>query len=191
MWQIWPMMTQTTWLWPRMTYQGSRGHQGVQGAGGRQGAPEGAIWMHHKSNIMWKHQMLEIWVSVTIWFPDFCFPGQFMQENGEKWSYFRIFHTSWSVQRVWKIAKSDISSTFLVGWVFQRICLFEMNVNTPKPNVFADFWFDVWIFKKNLKFLNFAKIVWTTVIVTVKKFNWTFRRKWNGTVPTFWANFPI
>ena len=32
--QIWPIMTQDDWLWLRMTYQGSGGHQGVQGAPG-------------------------------------------------------------------------------------------------------------------------------------------------------------
>ena len=38
--QIWPIMTQNDWLWPRMTYQGSWGHQGVQGGTrGRQGGP--------------------------------------------------------------------------------------------------------------------------------------------------------
>ena len=41
--QIWLMMTQDDWLWPRMTYQGSWGHQGVQGgARGHQGAPRGS-----------------------------------------------------------------------------------------------------------------------------------------------------
>ena len=37
--QRWLTMAQDDWLWPRMTYQGSGGHQGVQGgARGRQGA---------------------------------------------------------------------------------------------------------------------------------------------------------
>ena len=41
--QIWLIMTQNDWLWPRMTYQGSWGHQGVQGgARGHQGAPGGS-----------------------------------------------------------------------------------------------------------------------------------------------------
>ena len=41
--QIWLIMTQNDWLWPRMTYQGSWGHQGVQGgATGHQGAPGGS-----------------------------------------------------------------------------------------------------------------------------------------------------
>ena len=36
-------MTQNDWQWPRMTYQGSWGHQGVQGgARGHQGAPRGS-----------------------------------------------------------------------------------------------------------------------------------------------------
>ena len=40
--QIWLIMTQDDWLWPRMTYQGSWGHQGVQGgARGHQGPPGG------------------------------------------------------------------------------------------------------------------------------------------------------
>ena len=43
--QIWLIMTQDDWLWPRMTYQGSWGHQGVQGgARGHQGAPGGS-WL--------------------------------------------------------------------------------------------------------------------------------------------------
>ena len=41
--QIWLIMTQDDWLWPRMTYQGSWGHQGVQGgARGHQGVPGGS-----------------------------------------------------------------------------------------------------------------------------------------------------
>jgi len=41
--QIWLIMTQDDWLWPRMTYQGSWGHQGVQGgAWGHQGVPGGS-----------------------------------------------------------------------------------------------------------------------------------------------------
>ena len=41
--QIWLIMTQDDWLWPRMTYQGSWGHQGVQGgARGCQGVPGGS-----------------------------------------------------------------------------------------------------------------------------------------------------
>jgi len=42
--QIWLIMTQYDWQWPRMTYQGSWGHPGVQGgARGHQGAPEGSM----------------------------------------------------------------------------------------------------------------------------------------------------
>ena len=41
--QIWLIMTQDDWLWPRMTYQGSWGHQGVQGGTwGHQGVPGGS-----------------------------------------------------------------------------------------------------------------------------------------------------
>ena len=41
--QIWLIMARDDWLWPRMTYQGSWGHQGVQGgARGHQGATGGS-----------------------------------------------------------------------------------------------------------------------------------------------------
>ena len=42
--QIWLIMTQDDWLWSRMTYQGSWGHQGIQGAPGarHQGVPGGS-----------------------------------------------------------------------------------------------------------------------------------------------------
>ena len=43
--QTWPKMTQNDWLCPRMTYQRSKGHQGVRGgARGHEGAPGGARW---------------------------------------------------------------------------------------------------------------------------------------------------
>ena len=101
-------------------------------------------------------------------FRQFFYSQTYTGKTVQKWSCFRIFHTPWYVQGVWKIVKSDI---FLVQFCCVSLGTFEYFFGRL---AFLSYFFVVLILKIKKKYFF------------LMKFTHQYQLLWHIFFPDFW-----